>query len=219
LPRFLALTAAATASLALLGATDAIADPAVPAGAIVLDTHEGGNTGAAGPVRGPSALTAGSWYVVKVQGTFAAWTNWPSRRCGKVEPAPMWRSEGVTDAPVGDDAEFRFAQPNLRKADCPSGQLPRRTGVFQILTDTAARWSHPAPIGGVPAKPTANHTYRYAVQGNGIAPRFRLKDWHTGDNNGRLMITVRAAKAADCGDGGFASFGFADEVTCQSALS
>jgi hypothetical protein len=215
LHRFLPAAAVATAALLAGGAT-ALAAPSIPAGAVILDTHDTGHTGAAGPVKGTDALTSGSWYVVKVQGTFSAWTNWPSRRCGVVEPAPMWRSEDVADAPAGDDAEFRFAQPNEKKSACKAADLPRRTGIFQI--NAGSGWGHPDPIGGVPAKPTSNHTYSYAVQGTGSKPKFRLKDWHTGDNNGRLAITVRAAKASDC-TAGYASFGFGDAASCVAGLS
>jgi hypothetical protein len=214
LHRFLP-AAAITAAALLAGGATALAAPSIPAGALVLDTHDTGHTGAAGPVKGDAALAAGDWYVVKVQGTFAAWTSWPSRRCGTVEPAPMWRSEDVTDAPAGDDAEFRFAQPNEKRAACAAAHLPRRTGIFQI--NAGGGWGHPDPIGGVPSNPTNNHAYSYAVKGTGAKPRFRLKDWHTGDNNGRLAITVRAAKASDCA-AGFASFGFADAGSCTAVL-
>jgi hypothetical protein len=159
---------------------------APPSARVMLDTHELGNDGAAGPVS-VRTFPAGTVLQVTVEGTFSAWKKWPSRRCGSPDPTPIHDSPGVADTPAGYDANFRYAQPQLRVGSaCP--RLPAKASVFQI--DAGSGWTHPAPLGGMPSAPDPDGTYVYEFVSNGQPLRFRLIDHHTDDNNGRFAITV-----------------------------
>jgi hypothetical protein len=184
------------ASLVVLGTVGALGfgcAPAIasPSATVFLDSYDALSTGATTPISSPAALVNGQHYLISVEGTFSAWTHWPSRRCGKVEPAPVYLSPGRPDAPTGDDAEFRFARPAFTRAQCNRHELPKSQVVFQL--DTGTGWHHPIPVGGPASEPTRHHRYVYDVVGTGVPVQFRLVDWETRDNNGRLKIAISAA--------------------------
>jgi len=164
---------------------------AAPLATLFADSYDAANAGSSAPVSSPFALVTGQHYLVKVRGTFSAWTHWSHRRCGKVEPAPIFASPGRPDTPAGFDAEFQFAHPAYLPSQCNRSLLPARAVVFQF--NSGGGWAHPTPVGGPPVKPSHKHKYTYDVVGTGVPISFRIVDWETRDNNGRLKITISAA--------------------------
>jgi hypothetical protein len=74
----------------------------------MLDTHEPGNDGAAGPVSTTNTLEPGRQYFAIVSGTYSLWgsSRWTSGGflvCGTPEPTPMFVSPGTANGAVGAD--------------------------------------------------------------------------------------------------------------------
>lgn len=147
--------------------------------------------GGCGPtISAPMVLQAGTTYEIHVQGTVSAWADWAKNRtCGKREKAPEYPNSGVT-SPAGDDAQFRFAAPEL-KGQC-TVKYPVKTDLFQINLGNG--WFHPTADGN-PSKPSGNqhkvqHPYTFTVVGLGQQPQFRYVDYHPSDNDGHFSIEI-----------------------------
>jgi hypothetical protein len=150
----------------------------------------------AGGATGSLVLAANQTYTVTVKGTFSAWTSWTHKRCGAVEPAPVYPSpDRLQDTPVGYDSEFKFAAPADPPKTCRGKNLPRATNVFQMRAASTDTWAHPAAL-NVGSRPRADHTYSYSVVGEGAPLQVRVLDHHYVDNNGRLRITIRQGAGA-----------------------
>ena len=217
----------AVATMLLVAASTAFAGSSgSPSGTYYLDTYSPASTGYAAGKTTSGPLTNGKFYVAKVEGTYSAWTKWSSGRCGRVEAAPEWRTPGVEDAPVGDDAVFRFAKPKIDKNTCRDENLPRRTGVFRI--DVGDGYYTPWSSVGSPPNPRNSHTYEFVLAGQGDPATFNLRDHKTNDNNGRLRISVREAVDSDCNGTKYQYFGtqtgskftpaFASANDCKAAI-
>ena len=156
-----------------------------------LTRHDGGVV-----VRANGALDNGATYQVQVQGTFSAWGTWPkplTLACGFPENSPLFASPGRPTMAVGDDAVFRFASPACGASS--RGSYPHRTYTFQL--NLGSHWTPFVPDGGIPSQPNWQlHSYAETVVGTGAVPRFRLLDWDTADNSGRLMITITRIDSA-----------------------
>ncbi|MBE2318001.1 hypothetical protein DVA67_018615 [Solirubrobacter sp. CPCC 204708] len=169
-----------------------VAAPAHASEALHLDAR--------GPDVASAPLAAGATYYARVSGTVSIWNlaQWsqPGDVCGSAESGPMYPSSGVTNGPVGFDAETIFAVPpgvpfeNFR---CVSAQIPMHVttqthGGFHIGVD--GQFTHAEPIGGPFAVPRADHTYTYRLTGTGRPAVFRFEDNPTSDNYGRFRITI-----------------------------
>jgi hypothetical protein len=191
----------------------------VPAGAhartVFLDTHDRGRDRYIGPVA-TETLVRGAPYVATVRGTFSYYGRGEYRKrfCGRPERAPIYRSRGVRNGRVNADAEFIFAE---QIANCGRRGNTAVENSFQVRTGRAYR--ELARLGAPITAPRADHTYQYALVGEGIRARFRLPDRIAGDNYGRLRISLRRATAADCAGGNFAIFGYTDEATCVAGTA
>jgi hypothetical protein len=159
------------------------------------------------------------WYVVTVAGTgsFHKPSVWAhpdrifksssSKRaviCGTPEAAPMFNSPNATGK-VGFDAETIFARP-VAEDVCDAESSPRPTRRFEIHNGVA--WFHPTPIDGRHVTPNANHTYSYALRGEGTRMGFRMRDDPVSDNYGRFKVQIRRANANDCANGQWIHFTF-----------
>lgn len=134
--------------------------------------------------------------------------------CGKPERRPMYRSPGVRNGRVGADVEFIFAE---REAHC-SKWGPQALGAGVSFEMTLARkYKDMDPMGWPMAAPTPEHTYRYALVGQGRRAGFRIREFNMVDNYGRIRILVRRARARNCGRGELTAFGFASEGDCAKA--
>jgi len=181
--------AAVMLGAAVVGLTGASLASGAASASFFLDSYNANNASGGNFATAPIALVKGVSYRLKVHGTFSAWAVWP-HTCGRpgrsaVYPSPAADHQPAT--PVGNDAVFRFAQPSQR-GKC-SANLPIVTGTFQV--NLGSGWKPFVPSGGYPAEPTGgNHAYVARIVGQGAKPQFRIVDWHTSDNNGRLLISI-----------------------------
>lgn len=167
------------------------------------------------PVRTAAALTPGEYYVATVSGAFSYWPAYLYRPHSGIWQAVCGTPLNSASGPVGMDAQFIFARPWSRRR-CERHHLPVAWSGFQAGAASLSNWAHPAILGSV-NQPTANHTYSYALLGEGHPAAFRLKDTDTRDNYGKLTITVRLATSSDCSS--YQAFGFASSASCLTALS
>jgi hypothetical protein len=202
--------------LALAGA--ALVPASAQAETRYLDSYDKGRDRYAGPLRFAQPLERRRPYVVAAQGTVSFFSNSAyANNCGsKPEPRPMFPSRRRPRGPVGFDPEFFFAEPRTR-GGCRRPTPPFRSLSFQM--SAGGRFAHPAPLGTAPTVPTARHGYAYPFIGRGQRPRFRLFDENTRDNYGRLKITVRRARAADCANDQFKQFGYTSRAACVAATA
>jgi len=176
--------------LVVAGAFVAAGARAAVSETLYLDSYSTLNAGSSS-TQSALVLADGQHYTVTVKGTFSAWRGWAAYRCGKVAPAPIYRSPGRPDDPTGWDAEFKFAYPAYGKATCDKASLPKRASVFQV--NSGSGWSHPSAVGGPFGKPKKSHTYRYDVVGQDQPLGLRIVDNETRDNNGRFRVQIAPA--------------------------
>jgi hypothetical protein len=138
-------------------------------------------------------LAANTRYLVKVTGAVGVWSggNWALGTCGKPNRAPEFGSPGAPSAPVGNDAQFRFASPKFA-AKCMA--LPVTSGGFQMKLSNRSAWFHPIAENH-PRKPSTDrngrqHPYTFIVYGLSARPRFRFVDYHPSDNDGEFRIQI-----------------------------
>lgn len=166
--------------------------PTAPSGAASIGTFEldlfvadGSTASATGPV-----LEDGVAYQVEVQGTYSIWgsTLWSAGSCGGApEDEPMFPSPGGANGTVGVDAGFYFAVPD-GSALC-SGPVPRASNSLDFSVDGGATYADPEPI-GAPTAPDPDHTYRFALVGQGLPVQVKREDSPSDDNYGRLQLEV-----------------------------
>lgn len=171
--------------------------------ALLLDTHEASNDGAAGPVSTSQVLDDRHSFLITVQGTFSRWppSTWTAPStvlCGRPEQAPQTVSPGTTNGWVGADPEILFSVPLPPGGDC--GQLaalgyPRHPASFEV--DLGTGFVHIEPLGGTPTDPYPDHRYRYLVRGHGSVARFEWLEATTSDNYGVLTITIEQVNLTD----------------------
>jgi hypothetical protein len=234
---------------AAVAACAALASPALASAAklspLKLDSHDSDDGHYAGPAKGPT-LAAGTWYVVKVDGTISYYSKaiWQSpedlapytQLCGSPDPRPAYPSKDKAgnNLPdqyrVGMDAETVFARPCYLDASGAAAPKLGHWDNFQVSADGGITWHHPNTLSGRLSTWTADNAYSYAVLGQGKPVQFRLKDIPgTADNYGRLNIAFRVADGSDCSADGwdhymwFTGFGatsaFPTLGDCLSGLS
>jgi hypothetical protein len=172
---------------------------------LTLDTHVGSSQ-AAGPVSTTAPLAAGAQYYAIVQGTMSIWprSDWKASGpiCGADEAAPLFPSPGVTNGAVGWDAETVFAVPPgvaFNGFACTATQIPfeavaHSSGGFEISLGPG--FAHMTPVGGARTTPRADHTYTYALTGQGMPASFEFIDQPIDDDYGVFKIQVLSA--AEC---------------------
>jgi hypothetical protein len=195
----------------------AVAASQAPTQRLTLDTYDPGRDWYTKPAVTKRVLTRGRFYVVTARGTFSFYSlRSGARLCGQPEARPLYRTPRAVNRRAVADPEFFFADP---MSFCGRGRArpPRLWTGFQI--SLGGRYSEvPRPL-GAPATPSANHSYRYAVRGAGKRAKFRLRDYPTRDNYGRIHLRLRVAKAKDCAAGQYTSFAFATELKCIAAVA
>ncbi len=169
-------------------------------------------------------LTKGKLYVATVQGTLSyyAAVDYLAIQapfivvCGRSLPAPLFSSRGGSGR-VSNDAEFILSQP-LTTGSCTSLALPRKWPNFQV--NNGFGWGHPALLSahGV-TRPTASHTYDFAIVGQGRPVRFDLLDPDTRDDYGSLHITLRRAVSSDCAGQGYRAFALKRRAVCLGSTA
>jgi hypothetical protein len=189
---------------------------------VVLDAYDASSAPATTPVSSRAPLAKGRLYVATVKGTISYYAAinyvalqppW-STMCGTAKGAPMYPSAGGS-GPVGNDAEFIFAQPTA-KATCEAGKLPAHW--FNLEMNDGSGWKHPPTLSARPlAAPLASHAYSYPLVGHQKAARFRLADSDTRDDYGSFRISVRTATAADCAGERYKAFGTTTPAACVAA--
>ena len=137
-------------------------------------------------------LAGGASYEITVTGTFSAFNEkfWSGFShwvvCGAPEAHPMTPSTARADGgngPVGQDANDTFARPF--HGSCPPGETyPHPYGGFQI--DLGSGYAHLDPSGLASV-----HSYVYDVTGEGAPASFRIVDFPTDDDYGKLTIAIR----------------------------
>lgn len=144
-------------------------------------------------VVGP-VLQAGTRYVYDVRGTYSIWSQqkfWANGSCkGVPAAAPIFASPDHPNGNVGVDAAFFFAIPVGSTLCDPQYVVPRYTSSVRVSLDGGATFAHVEPVGGRPAVPTADNTYRYEVTGEGEAFRARRSDQAIEDDYGVLRFTI-----------------------------
>ena len=129
--------------------------------------------------------------------------------CGHALPAPMFPSAGGA-GPVGNDAEFIFAQP-LVGQPCSTSKLPRPYPNFQV--NLGKGWSHPNLVSRRPLiRPSPTHTYTFALDARGKPISFRLVDPDTRDDYGDFRVYIRRAVQSDCAGNGHRAFFLSHKV-------
>jgi hypothetical protein len=155
------------------------------------------------PPLSSAKLAKGKLYVITVQGTvsfYAAVDYLQIQKpftafCGKPQAAPLFNSRGGA-GPVSNDAEFIFAQP-IVTGNCKGLRLPHVYPNFQV--NNGFGWGHPKLLSPKRLRrPTANHTYSFAIVGQGRRLGLELVDPDTRDDYGSFRILIRHAVSTDC---------------------
>jgi hypothetical protein len=190
---------------------------------LVLDAYSPALKFFTPPVSSPSKLTRKRLYVATVRGSVGFYEavdytaiQAPWRiMCGAAQPAPMFSSAGGS-GPVGNDAEFIFAQP-LGGLSCARTKLPRSYTNFQA--NLGHGWNHPNAVSRQRlVRPNRSHTYEFALTGTGRPVSFRLIDPDTQDDYGSFRIYLRPAVTADCAGLGHRAFGLSGKA-CVAATA
>ncbi len=207
----------AAAVVALAGATTASAKSIV-VGRLTLDAYSPTTVGHSAQLR-TRRLAKGKLYVLNVQGTvsFYAAVDYLqiqkpfTRFCGRPQAAPLFGSAGGV-GPVSNDAAFIFAQP-ISSGSCAALKLPVEYPNFQV--NNGFGWGHPALLSPKPIRrPTANHSYNFAIVGQGRPLGAELVDPDTRDDYGSFRITVRKAIASDCSHHQWKAFALKRAAIC-----
>jgi hypothetical protein len=171
-----------------------------------------------------SRLAKGKLYVITVQGTVSFYAAIDylqiqkpfTRFCGKPQKAPLFSSAGGS-GPVSNDAEFIFAQP-IATGACHALKLPHVYPNFQV--NNGFGWGHPKLLSPKRLRrPTANHTYSFAIVGQGRRLGLELVDPDTRDDYGSFRITIRKAVTADCTHGQWRAFALKRASICAGDTS
>jgi hypothetical protein len=217
-------------ALAVLACIAGAALPAQAAAAprsisnLVLNAYKAGATPDSKVVSSHPRLVKNGLYVATIEGTvsyyaainyLAIQSPW-AVMCGVPVSAPIFSAAGGS-GPVGNDAEFIFAQPS-KLAACAGQQLPAHWTNLQV--NVGAGWSHPKllSVGALDA-PTPSHTYEYALIGRHKQASFKLIDPDTQDDYGSLHISIRHAVSGDCAGQKYKAFSFPTMQACVSATS
>jgi hypothetical protein len=194
-----------------------------PIGNMVLNAYKPGLVPNSETVTSRGRLLSHGLYVATIQGTLSYYAAidytaiqvpWQAM-CGTPLSAPMFSAPGGS-GPVGNDAEFIFAQPT-KLASCASVKLPVHWENLQV--NLGAGWYHPKLLSAKPLNaPTASHSYEYALIGGNRPASFRLTDPDTRDDYGSLHISIRSAVGGDCTGRKYKTFKFTTSHACVSAI-
>jgi len=201
------------------GLLPATAFAAAPSERLVLDSYYDWSYGYTPPVSTTFKVAKHRDYVATVSGTFSFYPSFeysgkaPGTLCGTPDPAAQYPGSLGGNGPTGFDAQFIFAEPSQRR--CLTGHFPQAWSNFQM--NSGRGWRHPGLLGPLLLTPPANHTYSYAIIGDGDRVQARLKDVYTRDNYGLLHILLRPARVSDCAS--YGAFGFTSKAVCATSVS
>lgn len=138
-------------------------------------------------------------YIVTVSGTGSLWTPDASAPviCGAPEPGTTITEptpgRAATEPTV--DAAIVFAAPRgvpfLGGFACVGAKPTKPPAQAALRMGVAGRLKAVAPIGGVPKRAAADHTYHYEVTGRGRPLQLQYADPLVYDNTGVLTVTIR----------------------------
>jgi len=137
-------------------------------------------------------------YWVILSGTYSHWVAQPwlgYNLCwGTSEPQPMFLSPRNGNGPVGSDPYQAFGEPGgvgYSKDECES-----RGSTLTSMPSTAIRLSLDGGISFAQPIPAiqeirADHTYAYAVIGQGHPLAIRIDDYPLEDNHGQIFVVIQ----------------------------
>jgi hypothetical protein len=190
---------------------------------LVLDAYSPTRKHFTPPVSSRSKLARKHLYVAAVRGSVSFYeavdyvalqAPWHVM-CGTLQRAPLFASAGGSGR-VGNDAEFIFALPLVGNT-CVNTRLPRSYTNFQA--NVGHGWRHPSVLSRqTPVRPSASHTYEFALTGVGKPVSFRVLDPDTRDDYGSFRIYLRDAVIGDCAGRGYRAFGVS-RTACLAATA
>ena len=136
-------------------------------------------------------LNGGQKYRIIMSGTYRLWVpeQWTAQGVcirGKSELRPMFPSPLRTNGPVGADPYYRFARPFYGACEKILDSSETISAMMFSL-DGGKSYSLPIPI---IAEYREDHTYKYAVIGQGYPLKVMLDDAVLNDNYGQIIIIV-----------------------------
>lgn len=138
-------------------------------------------------------LERGQQYWVILSGTYSHWVSeqWSKYGVcwGSAEPLPMFPSPNRTNGQVGADPYYRFAHPN-RVGDCENGKTQGVPGPLNEVLISVDGGAHFAAFIPTIQQYREDHTYIYAVEGQGYQLIIKHADSYPDDNYGQIFIVI-----------------------------
>lgn len=132
-------------------------------------------------------------YWVILSGTYSHWFSeqWSKYGVcwGTAEPLPMFPSPNRKNGQVGADPYYRFAHPN-RVGDCENGKTQGTPGPLNEVLISLDGGAHFAAFIPTIQQYREDHTYIYAVKGQGDQLIIRHGDSYLDDNYGQIFIVI-----------------------------
>ena len=167
----------------------------IPPKITILDTffYDTVSTSAASKV----VLQRNEKYWVILSGTYSHWAPQPwigYRLCwGTSEPHPMFSSPNKLNGPVGSDSYHAFGEPGgvgFSKDDCEKRELlltSTALSAIRLSVDGGNSFTAPTPT---TKEIRADHTYLYAIIGQGHPLTIKIDDSPLDDNHGRIFVII-----------------------------
>lgn len=142
-------------------------------------------------------LQQGEKYWVILSGTYSHWDSqaWTGfKLCwGTSEQQPVFPSPKKTNGPVGADPYHAFGEPGgpaFSKEECKRrAPIPSQTAgsAIQLSLDGGIFFSSPTPM---KQEVRADHTYLYAIIGQGHPLTIKIEDSPRDDNHGQIFVII-----------------------------
>ena len=166
----------------------------IPPKITILDTffYDTVTTSAASKV----VLQRNEKYWVILSGTYSHWApqGWTGNRLcwGTSEPQPMFSSPNKRNGPVGSDPYHAFGEPGgvWSKDECERRGLMLTSGpssAIRLSIDGGISFASPIPT---IEEIRADHTYLYAIIGQGHPLTIKLEDSPLDDNHGQIFVII-----------------------------
>jgi len=137
-------------------------------------------------------------YWVVLSGTFSHWApqGWTGYRLcwGTSEPEPLFPSPNKLNGPIGSDPYHVFAEPggsNIPKGRCELREAALTSksarSAIQLSIDGGTSFN---PLTPTPEEIRADHTYLYAIIGQGQPLIIKIADDPHNDNYGQIFIII-----------------------------
>jgi hypothetical protein len=167
----------------------------IPPKITILDTffYDNVSTSATSKV----TLQRGEKYWVILSGTYSHWASqvWTGYRLcwGSSEPQPMFPSPNKTNGPVGSDSYHAFGEPGgpaFPRENCEMREeihTQAALSAIRISVDGGTSFSYPTPT---VQEIRADHTYLYAIIGQGYPLTIKIEDNPRDDNHGQIFVII-----------------------------